>query len=112
MSVGFSIAAMIRAASRSFSHVLRMLMIGTPEGGNRLLNYIIHWKSPTIYMIGLLINVCSVLYYALQTLQLSQATELCRNSQLYSIPSLPPLFLNMQVVIDSDMSNYITHRLA
>ena len=38
MSVGFSTAAMMRAASRSFSHVLRMLMIGTPEGRDRLLN--------------------------------------------------------------------------
>ena len=63
-------------------------------------------------MIGLLINVCSVPYYAVQTLQLSQATELCPNSHLYGIPSLPPLFLTMEVVIDSDMSNYITHRLA
>ena len=42
MSVGFSTAAMMRAASRSFSHVLRMLMIGTPEGRDRLLNNILH----------------------------------------------------------------------
>ena len=36
MSVGFSMAVMMRAASRSFSHVLRMLMIGTPEGRDRI----------------------------------------------------------------------------
>ena len=31
MSAGFSMAAMMRAASRSFSHVLRRLMMGTPD---------------------------------------------------------------------------------
>jgi len=31
MSAGFSMAAMIRAASKSFSHVLRRLIMGTPN---------------------------------------------------------------------------------
>ena len=63
MSVGFSIAAKIRAASRSFSHVLRMLIIGTPEGEQ---TFELHHslEEPNIYMI----NVCSVPYYALQKL--------------------------------------------